>query len=86
MFSILQTDGPHVIQPAHRVNMLILYAKHRMSMAPKAKKKKKGKSNIPGISIITSKYPQFITIDCGPMCRPCHWQAETATTEGKTEF
>lgn len=75
MFSILQTDGPHVIQPVHGGTMSVLYVKIVCPLWQNHKK-----SNIPGISIITSKYPQLIIIDCGPVCRPCHWQAETEAT------
>ena len=33
--------------------------------------------NTPGIPIIASKYPQFIIVDCGSMCRSRHWQTNT---------
>lgn len=70
MFSILQTYGPHVIQPAKGGNISVLYKKNSMYMLTE------NVYNIPGISIITSEYPQFITVDSGPMCRPSNWQAK----------
>lgn len=40
--------------------------------------------NIPGISIITSKYPEFITIHSGPVGRSRHRQAEIDAVDSKT--
>lgn len=78
MFTILQADGPHVIQSAHGGKIWISITGKKLSTGASAKKM----SNIPRISIIASKYPEFITVDCGPVCRPSHWQAEA---EKKTE-
>lgn len=48
----------------------VLYKKNSMYMLTE------NVYNIPGISIITSEYPQLITVDGGPMCRPSNWQAK----------
>lgn len=77
MFSILQTDGPHVIQPEHKWKTLI-----RSDSAQKSIYRgyqKRTWSNIPGIPIIASKYPQLVVVDCSSMSRSGHWQAETIT-------
>lgn len=72
MLSILEADGPHVVQPAHRE----IYVSYMCYIQLYKCREVLNGFKIPGISIITSKYPEFVTVDSGPMSRSCHRQAE----------
>ena len=64
MLSVLETDGPHVIQPAdgeqtkRSPHQRLLHSCGMWQTIDFV---------LPGVPIIASEYPEFITVDCSPV-------------------